>query len=123
MPYKVAIRTGGFCFKSPIPNSSDPPDPGAHIYVKWEEENSSEEPGWYFCTVLQYHPDSQATILYKDDSEEKITELVDLRLVDWMPARRNGRKFFFHPAALNCPHLPTERLKAKVSQLATISTS
>jgi len=29
----------------------------------------------------------------------------------------------FHPSALNCPHLPTERLKAKVSQLATISTS
>jgi len=29
----------------------------------------------------------------------------------------------FHPAALNCPHLPTERLKAKVALLATISTS
>ena len=104
-----AIQSGGFCFKSPIPNSSDPPDPGAHIYVKWEEENSSDEPGWYFCTVLQYHPDSQATILYKDDGEEKITELVDLRLVNWMPARRNGRKFF--PI---CSHPPI--IKSKVSQ-------
>jgi len=32
-----------------------------------------------FCNT----PDSQATILHKDDCEEKITELVDLRLVNW----------------------------------------
>ena len=32
-----AIQSGGFCFKSPIPNRSDLPDPGAHIYMKWED--------------------------------------------------------------------------------------
>ena len=103
------IQSGGFCFKSPVPNSSDLPDPGSHIYVKWEEEDSSDEHGWYHCTVLEYHPDGQVTIRYKDDGEEKITELVDLRLVDWMPARRNGRKFF--PI---CSYPPT--IKPKVSR-------
>ena len=102
------IQSGGFCFKNPIPNSLDLPDPGAHIYVKWEEEDSNDEPGWYHCTVLEYRPDGQANILYKDDSEERITELVDLRLVDWKPARRNGRKFF--PI---CSYPPT--IKPKVS--------
>ena len=42
----------------------------------------------------------------------------------WLKLPRNATQaILFHPAALNCPHLPTERLKAKVSQLATISTS
>ena len=85
-----AIQSGGFCFKSPILNNSDLPDPSSNIYVKWDKEDSNDEPGWYHCTVQKYHSDGQATILYKDDSEERITELVDLRLVDWKPARRNG---------------------------------
>ena len=77
--------------------------------MKWEEEDSSDEHGWYHCTVLEYHPDSQVTILYKDDGEVKITKLVDLRLVDWIPARRNDQKFFpIHS------HPPT--LKSKVSR-------
>ena len=54
-----AIQSGGFCFKSPVPNSSDLPDPDTHIYVKWEEEDSSDEHGWYHCTVLEYHSDDQ----------------------------------------------------------------
>ena len=42
----------------------------------------------------------------------------------WLKLPRNAMQaILFHPSALNCPHLPTERLKAKVSQLATISTS
>ena len=42
----------------------------------------------------------------------------------WLRLPRNATQaILFHPEALNCPHLPTERLKAKVSQLATISTS
>ena len=82
------------------------PDPGAHIYLKWEEEDSSDEHGWYHCTDLKYHPDRLVTILYKNDGEEKITRLVDLRLVDWMPARRSGRKF--------CSYPPT--IKSKVSR-------
>ena len=91
------------------PNSSDLPDPGTHIYVKWEEEDSSDEHGWYHCTVLEYHPDGQVTIRYRDDGEEKIMELVDLRLVDWMPARRNGGKCF--PI---CSYPPT--IKSKLSR-------
>ena len=59
--------------------------------MKCEEEDSSDEHGWYHCT------------------EVKITKLVDLRLVDWIPARRNGQKFFpIHS------HSPT--IKSKVSR-------
>lgn len=80
--------------KYPIPNSSDLPDPGARIYMKWEEMDFSDELGRYHCAVLKYHPDDQVTILYKNDGGEKITELVDLRLVDWMPARRMAENSF-----------------------------
>ena len=42
----------------------------------------------------------------------------------WLRLPRNATQaILLHPEALNCPHLPTERLKAKVFQLATISTS
>ena len=42
----------------------------------------------------------------------------------WLRFPRNATQaILFHPQTLNCPHLPTERLKAKVSQLATIYTS
>ena len=42
----------------------------------------------------------------------------------WLRLPRNATQaILFHPEALNCPYLPTERLRAKVSQLAIISTS
>ena len=47
-----------------------------------------------------------------------------MKFKKWLRLPRNAMQvILFHPEALNCPHLPTERLKAKVSQLATISTS
>ena len=45
-------------------------------------------------------------------------------ITKWLRLPRNATQaILFHLEALNCPHLPTERLKAKVFQLATISTS
>lgn len=88
------LQSGEFRFKIRTQKNNDLPKEGASIYVKWDEEDSDDEPGWYHCTVERHHPDGKTTIVYKDDENEKTSELIHLKQEMWKPARKNGRKYF-----------------------------
>ena len=75
------LQSGGFCFKIPTQNNNDLPNEGASIYVKWDEEDSDNEPGKYHCTVERHHPDGNTTIVYKYDENEKTSELIHLKQI------------------------------------------
>ena len=69
-------------------------------------------------TIIQIPPDSRPS--FRQWHQSTATKFIK----KWLRLPRNARQaILFHPEALNCPHLPTERLKVKVSQLATIYTS
>ena len=59
------------------------PPTNSYIYVKWDEDGSSEDPGWYKGLVAE-HSDSLTTLNY-NYSNGSGTEYIDLRTVQWGP--------------------------------------
>lgn len=79
--------------KLSIDNSQGIPPINSHIYVEWQEENSSEPAGWYHCTIIEYHHDSTVTLKYQDGA-------TDFRSVKWSFAKKNGKIYL--PIELSC---------------------
>ena len=79
----------GFFFKVPIADTEDLPSPGSTVYVKWNETSSDEAPGWYKCTISSYDANGCANLLYPKDQ----SELVDLRSVHWVYARKSSKQY------------------------------
>ena len=79
------------CFfaQIPVPNSEMLPPIGQSIYVFWDEEESEEPAGWYKASVEEYHCDGKVMLQYSCGSKE----VVDLSVINWRCARKNGRTF------------------------------
>ena len=62
------------------------------IYVKWTEEGD-ELPGWYKAHVAQYFLDGSCKIVYCDNNDCEVSEIVNLNTVEWKPCSKRARKF------------------------------
>ena len=89
------------------------------------QPNTREYKFGFSETMWCYHPKFLLTVdPIPDNGIRTIQSTVTKFIKKWLRLPRNATQaILFHPEALNFPHLPTERVKAKGSQIATISTS
>jgi hypothetical protein len=59
-----SLELDGYQLKLFIPNSEGLPPPGAHAYIRWNEEASDEPQGWYLCKIIEYYPDGMSKVEY-----------------------------------------------------------
>jgi len=78
------------------------------LYVEWNEEASSEPPGWYRCQVVEYFPDGLAKLRYSDAA----TEIVDLHAIKWHLTRRSSKVFL--PRESQPPHYPLTKVREQI---------
>ena len=98
----------------------------SHFYALWEEENSTEPPGWYLAKVLSVDDQGQARLQYKKGGH---TEDINLSGIRWVPAKGNGKWFLPHscdfpslkppPMVYSKPH----KVKGYADDLTIVSSS
>jgi len=62
------------------------------LYVKWCEAGD-EPPGWYRARVDRYFLAGRCKIVYDDEHDYVVSEIVHLNHVGWRPCSRRARKF------------------------------
>ena len=88
----------GYSLKLPMLSGDRKPLPkvGTYIYALWEEQESSEQGGWYLAKILSVTCDGSALMKYRRDYA---TEEVNLNEIRWTPA--SGRGKWFLPLSCN----------------------
>ena len=69
---------------------------GTYIYALWEEQESTDQCGWYLAKILSVHPDGSVSMKYRKDNA---TEDVNLNQIKWTTA--SGRGKWFLPPSCN----------------------
>jgi len=82
----------GYVIQLPLQNSEDLPPIDSAVYVKWVEQGD-EPPGWYRAKVFEYFQDGSCRIVYDDNSNFTVSEIVNLRSVDWIPCLGRAKRF------------------------------
>jgi len=82
----------GYVIQLPLPHSDDLPPVDSTIYVKWLEQ-SDEPPGWYRAVVSEYFRDGSCKLVYDDNSNATISEIVDLHSVEWTPCAKRAKRY------------------------------
>ena len=62
------------------------------VYMKWTEEDV-ELPGWYKAKVVWYYMDESCKIVYCNDDDCEVSEVVNLTTIEWKPCSKRARKF------------------------------
>jgi len=65
----------GYVIQLPLQNSEDLPPINSTVYVKWVEQGD-EPPGWYRAKVFEYFQDGSCRIVYDDNSNFTVSEIV-----------------------------------------------
>ena len=119
----------GFAFKLQKQSETDKhalPCQNSHVYALWEEENSTEPPGWYLAKVLSVDDQGQARLQYRKGGH---TEYINLSGIRWVPAKGNGKCFLPHscdPPSLKPPPMvysKPHKVKGYADDLTSISSS
>ena len=105
------LSTCGFSLRLPIPNSSGIPPVDSAIYVKWDEVQSAEPPGWYYAVVSKYHLDGDVTIEYAN----KGTERLNLNSVEWKHTRKGQKSFL--PFSKAPPIFPLRKIRHNAKEV------
>ena len=87
----------GYVIQLPLPHSDDLPPVDSTIYVK-RLEQSDDPPGWYRAVVSEYFQDGSCKLVYDDNSNVSVFEIVDLNSVEWMPCAKRAK----HYVAMDC---------------------
>ena len=82
----------GYKFLLPVEGTDTFPPVQTFIYVKWTE-SGDELPGWYKAQVEQYYLDGSCKIVYCNDNDCEVSEVVNFNSVDWKPCSKRARKF------------------------------
>jgi len=91
----------GYVIQLPLKDSEDLPPVDSTLYVKWVEQGD-EPPGWYRATVSQYFQDGSCRLVYDDTPNTTVSEIVNLRLFDWIPCSKRAKRF----VSLECTPKP-----------------
>jgi len=79
----------GYVIQLPLPHLDDL---ASTIYVKWLEQ-TDDPPGWYRAVVSEYFQDGSCKLVYDDNSNVSVFEIVDLNSVEWMPCAKRAKRY------------------------------
>jgi len=82
----------GYKFQLPTEGTDMLPPVETTVYVKWTEEGD-KLPGWYKAKVVQYYMDGSCKIVYCNDDDCEVSEVVNLTTIEWKPCSKRARKF------------------------------
>ena len=77
----------GYKFQLPVEGTDMLPPIKTTIYVKWTEVGD-ELPGWYKARVDQYYVNGSCRIVYCNDNDCEVSEVVNLTTVEWEPCSK-----------------------------------
>ena len=68
------------------------PPVDTYLYTECTKDGD-ELPGWYKARVEEYYADGSCKIVYREEDEHVVSEVIDLNTVNWKPCCKKARKF------------------------------